>query len=72
MARDLVTNPCQQQCRWRAQSHERGEEPLFACMSCGSQWVPSQPWAPVDADGSRDPALLAVLEQGARHRKGHS
>lgn len=58
---DLVANPCQRLCRWRATARTRAGERLFACQSCGSEWVRSQPWAPVDADGTRDPDLLDEL-----------
>jgi hypothetical protein len=64
---DLVVNPCQKQCRWRPAERRHTGERLFHCTSCGSQWVPSQPWAPVDADGSRAPELLAALEQRDHH-----
>jgi hypothetical protein len=57
----LAIHPCLQRCRWRGTGLVRGEEPLFRCTSCGSEWVRSQPWAPVDCDGSRDAALEAEL-----------
>jgi hypothetical protein len=57
----LAAHPCRQQCAWRGTGQERGAEPVFRCTSCGSEWVRSQPWAPVDADGTRDPALVAEI-----------
>jgi len=68
MSDDLVTNPCRQECRWRLAERRHDGERLFACTSCGSQWVRSQPWVPIDADGSRHPDLVAEVE---RH-EGHS
>lgn len=60
-ASSLRAFPCQKKCCWRSTGRERGGERLFACQSCGSEWVRSQPWAPVDADGTRHPDLLAEL-----------
>jgi hypothetical protein len=57
----LATHPCRQQCRWRGTDAVRDGEPVFACTACGSQWVRSQPWAPIDCDGTRDAALQAEL-----------
>lgn len=57
----LAANPCRQQCRWRGTDVLRDGEPVFACTACGSQWVRSQPWAPVDCDGTRAAALAAEL-----------
>jgi hypothetical protein len=57
----LARQPCVQQCRWRGTQEWRGGLRLFRCGACGSEWVRTQPWAPVDADGSRDPELLAEL-----------
>jgi len=58
---ELRQEPCQKACRWRPTEQDRSGERLFACTSCGSQWVRSQPWAPIDADGSRHPSLTAEL-----------
>lgn len=35
--------------------------PLFRCRGCGSEWVRSEPWAPVDANGARHPVLVEEL-----------
>lgn len=68
MSSDLVVNPCRQKCRWRPDDGHHHGERLFACTSCGSQWVRSQPWVPVDADGSHHPDLVAEIA----HCEGHS
>ena len=50
--------PCQSVCVWRATGEvwapERTDEaPLrvFACAGCGSEWVRTEPWTPIDAHG---------------------
>ncbi|QTH36809.1 hypothetical protein [Yimella sp. cx-51] len=48
---NLRIEPCRDECAWGATEHELDGEPLFACRSCGSEWVPSQEWTPIDADG---------------------
>lgn len=67
---DLVVNPCRQQCRWRPTPLVLADERVFGCTSCGSQWVASQPWAPVDVDGSRHPTLTAELARNHRPAAG--
>jgi hypothetical protein len=59
----LARYPCRVQCCWRPTEAVRAGEQVFACTSCGSEWVRSEPWAPVDVDGSRHPALLAELDR---------
>jgi hypothetical protein len=66
MTSPLVTHPCQQRCAWRPTDNRLAGERLFRCGACGSQWVRSQPWAPVDADGTRHPALTAELDPHRR------
>jgi hypothetical protein len=63
MSIGLAAHPCRQMCRWRPTDDTWAGEPLFRCTSCASEWVPSQPWTPVDADGTRHPALAAALRR---------
>ncbi|NUR05707.1 MAG: hypothetical protein HOQ45_01695 [Nocardioidaceae bacterium] len=42
---------CQALCAWRGTGEELGGERMFACAGCGSEWVPSEPWTPVDHTG---------------------
>lgn len=66
----LAVHPCRGLCAWRparhAQSCEvRGAMPLFRCRGCGSEWVRSEPWAPVDANGARHPVLVEEVARRA-------
>lgn len=62
--RPLTVNPCREQCAWAGTPAIRGGVRVFACAGCGSQWVRSEAWTPVDADGSVPPAVAA--ERGTR------
>ena len=42
-----------------------GTLPLFACSGCGSEWVRSQGWTPIDADGRIPPEVQAERALGA-------
>ncbi|MGA7688908.1 MAG: hypothetical protein WCA29_06725 [Jiangellales bacterium] len=64
----LAVHPCRKECRWLPTQRVVAGERLFSCQSCGSQWVASQQWTPVDADGSRHPDLVAEIAGD----KGHS
>ena len=72
----LAVHACRQTCRWRPSRGLVNGERLFACQGCGSQWVASQPWIPVDADGTRDPAVDAPIDAATgavkRQAAGHS
>lgn len=59
----LAAYPCQQRCAWtrtRRRHPDRiaGGLAIFACAGCGSQWVRTQAWTPIDADGTV-PATVA-------------
>lgn len=54
----LRIEPCRSECTWGPRDTELDGEPLFACHSCGSEWVPSQPWTPADADGTVSAQVL--------------
>lgn len=47
---DLRIEPCRSECDWDTTQQQLNGEPLFACRSCGSEWVPSEAWTPVNAD----------------------
>jgi len=58
----LASYPCQRSCSWHPAAPEtQSGLPLFRCAGCASEWVRTEPWAPVDADGERSPALRAEV-----------
>lgn len=50
--RPLRQRPCRSLCSWHRTPVVRDGEPQFACRGCGSQWVPSEDWTPIDDDGT--------------------
>ncbi len=60
MGRALKVNECKGTCNWVATDEKLGDEELFACSACGSEWVPSQTWTPRNADGEV-PTVIAQL-----------
>ncbi len=49
---------CLRECSWSATTHTLGGEPLFACDACGSEWVRSEAWTPIDWMGEIPPAVV--------------
>ena len=54
--RDVETWPCQSICVWSATGEtwlgrDGDALPVFCCAGCGSEWVRTEPWTPVDATG---------------------
>jgi hypothetical protein len=64
--RDLAIAPCRSECAWSAAGQLQGER-LFACDACGSEWVPSEAWTPVDWAGV---VPDAVQQERRRQRAG--
>ncbi|MDQ1634514.1 MAG: hypothetical protein QOJ32_1323 [Frankiaceae bacterium] len=69
---DLTVRPCRSLCAWEPARHARtcevrGSLPLFRCRGCGSEWVRSEPWAPIDVDGGQHPVLVQELRRRAGH-----
>ena len=60
----LRISPCRTLCDWGPTRARLDGQPLFACTGCGSQWVPSEPWTPRQADGSVPAEVLAALRAG--------
>lgn len=54
----LTISPCRSLCDWTRTPESYDGQRLFACRGCGSQWVRSQGWTPVQADGTV-PALVS-------------
>ena len=79
-ARPVQAWPCQSVCVWAAtgetwrlprddDSVDQGEAPdlrVFACSACGSEWVRTEAWTPVDAHGVVPPGVLAERRTGTR------
>ncbi len=57
---------CRSQCRWLDTGERLAGEPLFACGGCGSQWVPSEPWTPIDYEGRVPDAVAEVRRSRGR------
>jgi hypothetical protein len=52
MTRALRIGACRALCSWHPTGDRLGHEAVFACTGCGSEWVPSEPWTPIDHTGS--------------------
>ncbi|MEJ7707472.1 MAG: hypothetical protein WKF82_09515 [Nocardioidaceae bacterium] len=68
--RELDVWPCQSRCDWKPTSQiwaNPGHDELrvFACTGCGSEWVRTETWTPVDSSGVVPPEVEAEL---AAHR----
>jgi hypothetical protein len=50
--RALATHPCRGLCRWSAADEHRDGQRIFSCAGCTSEWISSEPWTPINADGT--------------------
>ena len=57
---------CRSLCSWDVTGEMLGEEPLFVCNGCGSEWVPSEPWTPIDHEGS----VPEAVQEAVTRRRG--
>jgi hypothetical protein len=64
VTRPLVIASCRSLCAWGVTDARLEEEQVFACSGCGSEWVPSQPWTPIDHTGG----VPAAVAQARRTR----
>lgn len=64
--RPLRVSGCRRLCRWAATAQSRAGEPLFACCGCGSEWVPSEAWTPIDHTGAVPEAVQRERGRGGR------
>jgi hypothetical protein len=48
----LAMHPCQGLCSWSTTDEYHDGQRLFRCAGCTSEWVSSEPWTPIDADGT--------------------
>jgi hypothetical protein len=63
----LAIAPCRTLCSWGPTGRQRDGLPLFACSGCGSEWVRSEPWKPIDADGVVPQAVAVEAARADRH-----
>jgi hypothetical protein len=66
--RPLQIAGCRSLCAWQETGERLDGEPLFTCEGCGSEWVPSEPWTPIDYTGAVPEPVLAVRREGAGPR----
>jgi hypothetical protein len=59
---------CRSQCSWKETDATLDGERLFACAGCGSEWVASEPWTPIDWTGAVPEAVQAARQAGRRTR----
>ena len=65
--RALAVSPCRGICTWAPTGATVGPArlALFACGGCGSEWVRTEAWTPVGAEGQVDAAVAAERAAGA-------
>jgi len=63
----LAMAPCRTLCSWGPTGRLRDGLPLFACSGCGSEWVRSEPWKPIDADGVVPEAVVTEAYRADGH-----
>jgi hypothetical protein len=66
VARPLAIFACRSSCAWQETEETLESERLFACAGCGSEWVPSEPWTPIDWTG----AVPEPVQRARRARGG--
>jgi hypothetical protein len=62
--RPLEVSPCQSICRWSATGvgwpvAAQRDLRVFRCSGCGSEWVRTEAWTPVDAEGQVPPDIAS-------------
>ena len=63
----LRVKPCRGECAWREAPDRKRRSAedlaLFECAGCGTQWVRSLAWTPIDADGTVTSAVAQEAER---------
>jgi hypothetical protein len=71
VSRPLEIAGCRSLCDWRDTGAQLDREPVFACSGCGSEWVPSEQWTPVDYTGVVPDAVVDARDAtSARRARG--
>jgi hypothetical protein len=60
---DLAIHPCQSLCAWTGTGEQRDSFEVFGCAGCGSEWVASELWTPIDHTGAVPAAVLRERER---------
>lgn len=60
---ELAAHACRSLCSWHMTRKELGGLPVLACRGCGSQWVRSEPWTPIDHTGRIPDAVRDELKK---------
>ncbi len=63
-AAPLKISACRRLCHWSATADARAGEQVFRCGGCGSEWVASEPWTPIDHTGVVPEQVQAVRRRG--------
>jgi hypothetical protein len=64
MAPRLEIAACRRLCSWRATDRVLDGECVFACGGCGSEWVASEQWTPIDHTGVVPDPVQAERRRG--------
>jgi hypothetical protein len=55
---------CRRLCSWARTEESLDGEPVFRCDGCGSEWVASEHWTPIDHTGVVPEAVQAERRRG--------
>lgn len=66
MSPRLEIAACRRLCSWARTGESLDSEPLFACSGCGSEWVASEAWTPIDHTGVVPEAVQEERRRGGR------
>ncbi|HSE54563.1 MAG: hypothetical protein ACM3XQ_04830 [Nocardioidaceae bacterium] len=70
MSSRLTIAACRRLCSWGETEKDLDGERLFSCSGCGSEWVASEGWTPVDHTGVVPEAVQAERRRGRRWQRG--
>lgn len=60
MTRELKSGDCQAKCDWHPTGDQIDSLDVFACSSCGQEWISSEGWTPRNMDGKMTPEVAAA------------